>query len=113
MAPYTKYIFPAQLQIGAVPREVAVISQHRHLLVNGHFLASVTLFALAGNQVLADGGSISLKTGAVVEVTGDAIINNRKKKLIPSYELQIKGTWSGWYLPIWEQFLQFTYWLMA
>ena len=28
-------------------------------------------------------------------MTGDAIINNRKKKLIPSYELEVKGTWKG------------------
>ena len=49
--------------------------------------------------MLADSGSLSLKTGADVDVTGDAIINNRKKKLIPSYELQVKGTWSGRCLP--------------
>ncbi|CAL8468942.1 g8483 [Coccomyxa elongata] len=57
--------------------------------------AKVRLQDLLGNQVLADSGSLSLKTGADVDVTGDAIINNRKKKLIPSYELQVKGTWSG------------------
>lgn len=48
--------------------------------------------------MLVDGGSLSLKTGPDVEVSGDAIINNRKKKLIPSYELEIKGSWSGTYL---------------
>lgn len=50
-----------------------------------------------GDQVLVgnDGGDVSVKLGTDVEVTGDAIINNRKKKIIPSYELDIKGTWSG------------------
>lgn len=28
-------------------------------------------------------------------MSGDAIINNRKKKLIPSYELEVRGTWTG------------------
>lgn len=30
-----------------------------------------------------------------IEVEGDAVINNRKNKLIPAYELEIKGGWSG------------------
>ncbi len=28
-------------------------------------------------------------------VTGEALINNRKQKLIPSYELAVKGQWKG------------------
>ena len=31
----------------------------------------------------------------VDSVIGEALINNRKKKLIPSYELSVKGQWSG------------------
>ena len=50
----------------------------------------------AGNLSIADESSgVSLKTGSAVIVSGDAIINNRKKKLIPSYELEVKGTWTG------------------
>ena len=40
-------------------------------------------------------GSVKLSTGPKVEVTGDAIVNNRKNKLIPSYELEISGSWTG------------------
>ena len=50
----------------------------------------------AGDLNIADeSGGVSLKTGSGVSVSGDAIINNRKKKLIPSYELEVKGTWTG------------------
>ena len=50
----------------------------------------------AGDLSIADeSGEITLKTGSGVSVGGDAIINNRKKKLIPSYELEVKGTWTG------------------
>jgi hypothetical protein len=53
---------------------------------------------LAGNQTLVEGvDGATLRTSSV-EVTGEAIINNRKKKLIPSYELEIKGKWSGMYV---------------
>ena len=38
---------------------------------------------------------MKLTTGPKVEVTGDAIVNNRKNKLIPSYELEISGSWTG------------------
>lgn len=33
-------------------------------------------------------------TGATVEVTGEAVLNNRKAKLIPSYEIEVSGDWS-------------------
>lgn len=50
----------------------------------------------AGNlSILDESSGASLKTGNAVSVSGDAIINNRKKKLIPSYELEVKGTWTG------------------
>ena len=42
-----------------------------------------------------DSSGSTLSTGSSVSVTGDAIINNRKRKLIPSYELEVKGTWRG------------------
>ena len=50
----------------------------------------------AGSLTVRDDNSGStLNTGSSVSVTGDAIINNRKRKLIPSYELEVKGTWKG------------------
>jgi len=50
----------------------------------------------AGDVVLVgDAGGATLRTGPSVEVSGEAITNNRKGKLIPSYELALKGTWSG------------------
>ena len=42
-----------------------------------------------------DSSGSTLSIGSSVSVTGDAIINNRKRKLIPSYELEVKGTWKG------------------
>ena len=30
-----------------------------------------------------------------IAIEGDAVINNRKNKLIPAYELEIKGDWTG------------------
>ena len=52
--------------------------------------------ATAGSlSVTGDNSGSTLSTGSSVSVTGDAIINNRKKKLIPSYELEVKGTWKG------------------
>lgn len=46
-------------------------------------------------SIADDKGRVLLKTGSNVSVTGDAIINNRKRKLIPAYELEVKGTWTG------------------
>ena len=46
-------------------------------------------------SVRDDNSGSTLSTGSSVSVTGDAIINNRKRKLIPSYELEVKGTWKG------------------
>ncbi len=49
-----------------------------------------------GDLKLADGqeGLLASISGSI-EVAGDAVINNRKNKLIPAYELEIKGAWSG------------------
>ncbi|KAK9821579.1 hypothetical protein WJX81_007361 [Elliptochloris bilobata] len=38
---------------------------------------------------------VALRTSPTVEVSGEALTNNRKGKLIPSYELTVKGRWSG------------------
>jgi hypothetical protein len=46
-------------------------------------------------ELVGGAGGATLRTGPSVEVTGEAITNNRKGKLIPSYELALKGTWSG------------------
>ena len=35
----------------------------------------------------------TFETGAEVETTGEAVVNSRKGKLIPAYELTLKGTW--------------------
>lgn len=40
-------------------------------------------------------GGVALRTGPSVDVTGEAVTNNRKGKLIPSYELHVKGTFLG------------------
>lgn len=50
---------------------------------------------LLGAVLLADEHTLKLSTGPKVEVSGDAIVNNRKNKLIPSYELEITGSWTG------------------
>lgn len=52
----------------------------------------------AGNLALTDaagGQSLTASTSEDVSVTGEAVVNNRKNKLIPAYELEIKGAWSG------------------
>lgn len=61
---------------------------HQHL---------ITKCVPTGNQTLVGESSsgVRLTTGPKVEVTGDAIVNNRKNKLIPSYELEITGSWTG------------------
>jgi hypothetical protein len=59
---------------------------------------NLAMSGFAGDQTLVEGvGGATLRTSSV-EVTGEAIINNRKKKLIPSYELEIKGKWSGMHM---------------
>lgn len=48
------------------------------------------------DMVLLDGSQATyLKITGVESVTGEAIINNRKNKVIPSYELEIKLNWEG------------------
>lgn len=48
-----------------------------------------------GNRTLEEGSEgVTLRT-TTVDVKGEAIVNNRKKKLIPSYELKITGRWTG------------------
>ena len=39
--------------------------------------------------------SAQLQILKVERVTGDAFVNNRKNKLIPSYELEVRGSWQG------------------
>lgn len=46
-------------------------------------------------KVLSGEDQVFVRTTAVDSVTGEALINNRKKKLIPSYELAVKGQWKG------------------
>lgn len=53
--------------------------------------AQQTLAASLANLEF-DGGAFS--TGAAVSVTGEAILNNRKAKVIPSYELEVSGEWA-------------------
>lgn len=31
----------------------------------------------------------------IESVSGEAFVNNRKNKLIPSYELEVRGLWQG------------------
>lgn len=54
------------------------------------------LSELLGNKNLLEGEAQTfVSTTTVDSVTGEALINNRKKKLIPSYELAVKGQWQG------------------
>mmetsp|Transcript_24286 Transcript_24286/g.76424 ORF Transcript_24286/g.76424 Transcript_24286/m.76424 type:complete len:354 (+) Transcript_24286:104-1165(+) len=49
-----------------------------------------------GGMAVLDGeGSMWLKTTGVQSLTGEAYLNQRKGKIIPGYELDIKLTWSG------------------
>ncbi len=50
---------------------------------------------LGGCKVLNGEDQIFITTTTIDSVTGEALINNRKKKLIPSYELAVKGQWTG------------------
>jgi len=42
-------------------------------------------------ELIKDANGITLRTGSGVDVSGEAVINNRKGKTIPSYELAVKG----------------------
>ncbi len=50
-----------------------------------------------GGLALANDGGSGLEASTSAEVTceGEAVINNRKNKLIAAYELEVKGGWSG------------------
>ncbi len=50
---------------------------------------------LGGCKILNGEDQIFITTTTIDSVTGEALINNRKKKLIPSYELAVKGQWTG------------------
>lgn len=50
---------------------------------------------LSNQQLLSGEEQIEISTTTVESVTGEALINNRKQKLIPSYELAVKGLWEG------------------
>ena len=53
------------------------------------------LSALLGNKTLADADGVAVRTGALLSCTGDSIINRRKGKIIPSFELAVKVAWEG------------------
>ena len=46
-------------------------------------------------SVLSGESQLVVQITTIDSVTGEALINNRKKKLIPSYELAVKGQWTG------------------
>lgn len=50
---------------------------------------------LTDQNLLAGEGQAFITITSVDSVSGEALINNRKKKLIPSYELAVKGSWKG------------------
>lgn len=50
---------------------------------------------LSDQQLLKGEDQVEITTTTVDSVTGEALINNRKQKLIPSYELAVKGQWKG------------------
>ena len=49
----------------------------------------------AGNVTLTKEAGFLLQTTSVSTVTGEAFVNNRKRKLIPSYEIALQGSWKG------------------
>ena len=53
------------------------------------------LGALLGDKMLADADGVTVRTGALLSCTGDSIINRRKGKIIPSFELAVKFAWQG------------------
>ena len=54
------------------------------------------LTELLGNLSVLNGeDQVFISISSIESVTGEALVNNRKKKLIPSYELAVKGQWTG------------------
>lgn len=54
------------------------------------------LTELLSNLTILNGqDQVFISSTTIESVTGEALINNRKKKLIPSYELAVKGQWTG------------------
>lgn len=55
------------------------------------------LTELLGGLRLAEGevGGLEASSSSEVSCEGEAVINNRKNKLIAAYELEVKGGWSG------------------
>ena len=49
----------------------------------------------AGDVTLTKEAGLLLQTTGVSSVTGEAFVNNRKRKLIPSYEITLQGSWKG------------------
>lgn len=58
-------------------------------------LEATIIFFAGGMQLSADKDGLKASLRSSVEVQGDAVINNRKNKLIPAYELEVKGGWTG------------------
>lgn len=50
---------------------------------------------LLKDVVLVDDGNVCVKSAGKVKVEGDAIINRRKGKVIPAYELDVSFDWKG------------------
>ena len=54
------------------------------------------LTELLSNLAILNGqDQVFISSTKIESVAGEALINNRKKKLIPSYELAVKGQWTG------------------
>lgn len=50
-------------------------------------------------DLTANNSELAASTSDDVEVSGEAVINNRKKKMIAIYELDLSGKWSGMQSP--------------
>ena len=51
---------------------------------------------MAGDVTLVDGqNGISARTSGLKDVSGDAVMYNRKRRLIPAYELDVEVAWTG------------------
>ena len=51
--------------------------------------------SLTGDLTVSKEDGFLLQTTGVTSVTGEAFVNNRKRKLIPSYEITLQGSWKG------------------
>ena len=58
-------------------------------------LCIIKCCGVSGTLEVVSEQALKLRISSVESVAGEAFVNNRKNKLIPSYELEVKGSWQG------------------